>query len=403
MNEVIDHLTQKDTRVVTIWGSAMFGKTSVAIQLGHRLESNGIPTIFASLKSVATAKSFVSKYLDLFEIKMQERPNNIQSREHLCSHFSKMSDRCVLIFDNVDDLLSSDGSIKSEFLDTIATLTQSNPKLRIVCTSRENMSYVANKVPAYSLKLHGLETSDSVKLMQELLSDKASQKECRQLAELFLNVPLALMLASSLICEDNVAPAVLIKHVEDNPNDILDVTDKEDNPDDMRLHILIEYSFTKLSPKYQWMFTCLPVFSGSFNVKTAASVLDISIIAVQKNMGVLQRKSFIESDSITQTYSLHDFMKAFLQDKVKGKESDQYTPHVNQAWSHFYDYYLSIVESINEKFLSGKALFAIKEFQRNNENITSCLKEAIKSNEKHERAENILLELDFFARYSLLV
>ena len=45
--------------------------------------------------------------------------------------------------------------------------------------------------------------------------------------------------------------------------------------------------------------------------------------------------------------------------------------------------------------MSGKALSAIKEFQRNNENITSCLKEAIKSNEKHERAENILLELDF--------
>ena len=41
--EINGHVTSESTRLVSIWGSPGFGKTSVAIAVGHDLQSKGMP------------------------------------------------------------------------------------------------------------------------------------------------------------------------------------------------------------------------------------------------------------------------------------------------------------------------------------------------------------------------
>ena len=47
--EITGHVTSKSTRLVSIWGSPEFGKTSVAIAVGHDLQSKGMPVCWLSL------------------------------------------------------------------------------------------------------------------------------------------------------------------------------------------------------------------------------------------------------------------------------------------------------------------------------------------------------------------
>ena len=48
VEEIIGHVTSESTRMVSIWGSPGFGKTSVAIAVGHALQSQGLPVYWVS-------------------------------------------------------------------------------------------------------------------------------------------------------------------------------------------------------------------------------------------------------------------------------------------------------------------------------------------------------------------
>ena len=61
--EIIRHVSSESARLVSIWGSPGFGKTSVAIAVGHALQSQGLRVYWVSLRGVGSKADLASKFL----------------------------------------------------------------------------------------------------------------------------------------------------------------------------------------------------------------------------------------------------------------------------------------------------------------------------------------------------
>ena len=102
-----DHLTGcENTRLVVIWGSPGFGKTSVAINIAHRLLENRIPVYFVSLRGMRSKNELVSKLLSIFA-DVKQTPHLLPSH-WLIQCLRQIQNPFVLILDNADDLLESE-------------------------------------------------------------------------------------------------------------------------------------------------------------------------------------------------------------------------------------------------------------------------------------------------------
>ena len=116
----IDALTTRmsssSTQLFSIWGSGGFGKTSLAIAVGHRLHEQGIRAWFVSLRGVATVDAMQKKLLSFLEQNYFPRIFQGQTLVYLCACLRSINNDTVLILDNIDDLLLPSGNTKSNFL-----------------------------------------------------------------------------------------------------------------------------------------------------------------------------------------------------------------------------------------------------------------------------------------------
>ena len=94
--EITGHVTSESTRLVSIWGSPGFGKTSVAIAVGHDLQSKGMSVCWLSLRELKSKTDLTSKLLS-FVIVGEPRPRN-ERFVHLSPQ--KRFDSGLLLFDN---------------------------------------------------------------------------------------------------------------------------------------------------------------------------------------------------------------------------------------------------------------------------------------------------------------
>ena len=67
IEEISKLITDDSTRVVNIWGSPGFGKTSIAIQEAHHLLSSGYSVYFFRMQRISTIDDLASKILSIFE------------------------------------------------------------------------------------------------------------------------------------------------------------------------------------------------------------------------------------------------------------------------------------------------------------------------------------------------
>ena len=100
-------MTSESTRLVSVWGSPGFGKTSVAIAVGHHLQARELPVFFLSLRGLKSKSDLTSKFLSLFRqagTLETDKLQDLSAGDELCLIFDRLSDRCVIILDNADDL-----------------------------------------------------------------------------------------------------------------------------------------------------------------------------------------------------------------------------------------------------------------------------------------------------------
>ena len=117
--EITGYLTSGSNRIVSVWGSPGFGKTSVAIAVAHHLDSQGLLVYFLSLRGVQSKDDLTSKLVSIFRRRAtndQRQQQRLSLDDELFTLFDEISDHVVLILDDPGELLESGkANVKEDF------------------------------------------------------------------------------------------------------------------------------------------------------------------------------------------------------------------------------------------------------------------------------------------------
>lgn len=140
--EIISHITSQSTRIVSISGSPGCGKSSIAIGVAHDLQSQGLSVCFLSLQGLASKYELTSKLLSSFRQSSSKNHTNtnkdLSIDEQVLEHFSKVSEKCVVILDNADEVLGLSNT-KEEILPLLERILVQNSNVKLIVTTREHL------------------------------------------------------------------------------------------------------------------------------------------------------------------------------------------------------------------------------------------------------------------------
>ena len=104
--DVIAHVNNEATRLVSIWSSPGFGKTSTVIAIGHCLQAQGLLGYFLSLRGLRLKSDLTSRFLGLLT-QPATASQRLTADDELCSILAQIANPFVFILDNADDLFES--------------------------------------------------------------------------------------------------------------------------------------------------------------------------------------------------------------------------------------------------------------------------------------------------------
>ena len=396
-------MTSESTRLVNIWGSPGFGKTSTAIAVAHHLQSLGHPVYYSTFLGKSSKDEFISKLLSIFQsISKSSASVYLTPADKLLSIFREIPCRFFLVLDNLDDLLSgkSDDSattcVKDELVDLIRELLDNCPTLTLATTTRESLQFMRLEVEGCEgFKIGPLDKRSSNNLILKLLTSPitATEDVILNVTKISGNVPLAIKLVCSLIGENAETPEECLDDLVSCSENLLEVLDNPDYPNDLRLKKLFDSSFERLSQNEKEAFISLSVFLGSdFNVDAAVAVINGNKTVAKRTLNILARKSLIERDSDSKMLCFHPLLQTFAVEKGENELNEV----AISAKVRFYNYYLRLFENLNEQFLTGKSLIACIRFIQERQNIVLSLHESLSHGGLCEKVFHVLSKSELF-------
>ena len=396
------HVTSESTRIVSIWGSPGFGKTSVATAVGHHLNSQGLPVYFLSLRGVQSKTDLTSKLLSFFRHSgTNDKPSQrLSLDDELFRVLSEISDRFVLILDNADEFFESRMiKVKEDFINSLEDILTRTKMVTFVITTRESFEFMNVHFQGHqAVRIRPLDESSSQSLVNELLPN-ATASDCRRITQICGNVPLAIKLLCSSISEDDVHSSKVLDDfmVSLESNNIIEMLDNPDYPSHLRLKLLFDSSFQRLSAQEKEALVSLSVLPESFDLTIAAAVLDKSQIPMAKKiLHSLRRKSFLDSSSKPGLFSIHKLLESFAREKGEHEMKETFI----HSKCRLCAFYVSRFEKLNEQFLSGNSLKAFIDFYEDEQSIVQSLVEGCSDSKTANSVFEVLVKAELFL-YSL--
>ena len=394
--EIIGNVTSESARIVSIWGSPDFGKTSVAIAMGHELQSQGFPVCFLSLRSLQSVADLKSKLLRSFRQFTTNHQSLVQHQsidDELYQHVSEISERTVVILDNADDLLKSGlQNVKADVMRLLEEILRQNEKMAFVVTTRESVEFMNLHFQGHkSLRVGPLDEASSQALAHELLPTVCTSV-CKRVTQICGHVLLAIKLLCSLISEDTSHPSQLLRDFLDVDNESLaEMLDNPDYPTDHRLQFLFDSSFQRLSSQEKEALVSLSILPENFSTEVAAAVLgETRIFEAKKILQRLYRKSVIDSSSKPGSFSMHKLLQSFSREKGQR----QMNKVIQNSKRRFCKFYVSLF--VNEQFLTGHSMSAFITFYEDDQSIVESLIKGCSNSGIAYRVFDVLAKAELF-------
>ena len=397
--EITGLLTSGSARIVSIWGSPGFGKTSVAIAVGHHLDLQELPVYFLSLRRVQSKADLTSKLLSLFRppVTNDKQQQRLSLDDELFQLFNEISDPLVLILDNADDLLESGmAQVREDFIEFLEEILRRTENVTFVVTTRESLEFMTVQFQGHqAVRICPLDELSSQNLVNELLPN-ATASNCTRIQQICGHVPLAMKLLCSSISEDDVgerSQALEAFTTSLERNNIVEMLDNPDYPSHLRMKLLFDSSFQRLSVQEKEALVSLSVLPDSFDPKVAAAVLGISKIhAAKKILQTLRRKSFLDSDSKSGLFTIHKLIQSFARERGEHEMKET----ILDAKSRLKVFYISRFEELNEQFLTGNSMSAFVEFYEHEQSFLTSLIDGCYDSNTSDKAFCALVKAELF-------
>ncbi|XP_068750731.1 uncharacterized protein [Montipora capricornis] len=396
--EIVDLVSSELTRIVTIWGSPGFGKTSVAIAVGHQLQSQGFPVCFLWSRGLQTKADLTSKLFRLVRqptTSQRSVPQLLSLEDELIETLGNISDSLVIILDNVDDLLESGiPKVKEDVLQLFEEILMQNEKITLVVTTRESFEFMNLNFQGHkSVRIRPLDDTSSHALVHELVPN-TSPDDCARIAQICGCVPLAMMLMCSLVCEDDVLTSQCLNEITESATEsIVDILDNPDYPANQRIKLLYEKSFLRLSPAEKEAFVSLSVLPGSFTTDLASAVLNVTgVIETKKMLQRLRRKSLLDSNSHSGKFEMHKLLQSFAKEAGEQRMEEI----VAIAKCRFHAYFISCFDKLNAEFLDGHSMDAFVAFYEEKQLFIESLVDGCTDSKIAENVFKVLIKAEMF-------
>ncbi len=169
-------------RIMSITGSPGFGKSTLAIHVGHKLIDEGIVVSYVDMNEVPSMHVLAEKVFDSDDDFVVVKEITV---DRLYRWSKELSKRVLLILDNCDERLETN---KDEFQAVIAKLALSSnfENLKVLTTSRRKVMYT---VKYESLDIPELSMTQGCALLQDVASS-IDDLHCEQITSLTGSVPL---------------------------------------------------------------------------------------------------------------------------------------------------------------------------------------------------------------------
>ena len=388
--DILRALTSTSARLVSVSGPPGFGKTSLAIAVGHQLRQLGLPVYFLSLRSVKIAEDLISDLLNTFAHASSDLTG--RERSKLCGLLSAIPSNICIILDNADDLFDSKTS--QDVLNLLEKIFSHCENVSFLLTTRTSLQSVLERKfeNQKSVGVASLDRKSAQMLVQELVPAADESQYCR-VAEICGDVPLAIKLLCGQIVDEKKNASQFLDHFSCSSKTVVQLLDDPDAPNDQRLNVLLESYFKRLSREEQEAFVCLTVFvSEVFDEQAAVNVIGGDKNTAKKTLLRLKRKYLVEANTFEAgMFSFHPLIRAFGSEKAADMEEI-----ATEAERRFLSYYVKLFGDLNNQFLAGNSLLAFRDFEFNKENMVHCLSEGIQNEAVCDAIFDVLSDADLF-------
>ena len=362
--EITESLTTEGvdmTCLVTIVAPPGFGKTAVATNIGYTMLEKGKDVFYFSLRNVSS--------LTLAAENMLKEAAGIQAQANpileLTSFITSFQRPTVLILDNAEDLQSSNEAEFEQFLENVGQYAKNVVTL---VTSRNSVS----KLDLFlfgtkSIPLKPLINDDSSTYLKMHVPDISNQR-AKEFAIACRGVPLLLKITASFLKSKTVDPIDLHRKLHNCPHSFLKAKDAKIQ----ELYSLLKVFYNNLRPEIKEALTYLASFPTCFTKEEAKDVLfpDEDYLNFQFLLATLEQHSLVQQEENNNRphYCLHPLVQAFC----KSSRDDLCTAY-NAAIRLFSEHYLSLLQRLNDDFISTDCKIAIDKYQGSKTNISHAL------------------------------
>ena len=313
LNDVLQLLDfdKSDTRVVSIDGPPGFGKSTLAIKVGHWMARKGNNVLYVNMLEVFSMQVLAEKVCKGAGIVIRK----VVRIERIFHWARDLSYNTLLILDNCDDILQT---YKDDFQKIMQTVVETSPIIKVLMTSRHKVTLLDD---SYRYTLHELSYHSACQLLETTIKGIKLDSNTRgAIANLTGNVPLALRIIGSLLNQPvPPSPKTIIKELRQKP---IQALSPKELPEHHQVYTTINLSYKYLHQYDKLCGQLLAYFPRSFDRIAALYIMQMPPNEVQSSptghvrsalcLTELVQRSLLGHNQRTEHFEFHRLIKEFF-------------------------------------------------------------------------------------------
>ena len=315
MEVIMGYFIESEVDVVTLYGQAGFGKSEIALHVGHRILQLGLDVHYIRVENFVGVENLEKELMEISD-------STSYTNKRLVKWAKGLTKKTLLILDNVDGQNwvsdTSRWQLKELFLNPLLDNTF---HLQVLITSQQDMM----TTHAYrSYRLYSLSTEDCVHLMvnhsrnAESEFDTADTDDLRVICDLVGNVPFASKILAKTLSSGTSAKYIIQGLSEKSKLKI--IANKADMVEKDRLLSAIELAFQFIKPECQISTFILIKFQYPFTLYEVSPYITADMMSryidfdLSECLLELTTKSFLEVRYyFIKRYHFHELIVDYLE------------------------------------------------------------------------------------------